>query len=103
MYISYFVILTGLHSFICILYRYGVSDDECAGYIGIVSLKGTEAGEKCAIMNQFPCGETRKMSKYRNFDGSCNNVKRPSLGRAMTGFKRLLHPKYGDGIEQVIN
>lgn len=40
-------------------------------------------------------------SKYRTFDGSCNNPVRSSWGQALTGYKRLLHPRYADGIEEV--
>lgn len=37
-------------------------------------------------------------SKYRTYDGSCNNVKNPRWGTAMTQFRRILNPDYCDGI-----
>ncbi|KAL0271440.1 UNVERIFIED_CONTAM: hypothetical protein PYX00_008536 [Menopon gallinae] len=39
-----------------------------------------------------------KFLKYRTFDGTCNNLKNPSLGAANTVFTRLVPPKYSDGI-----
>ncbi|XP_064596395.1 chorion peroxidase-like [Liolophura sinensis] len=37
-------------------------------------------------------------SKYRTFDGSCNNLVNPILGRANTPFERFLPSQYEDGI-----
>ncbi|KAK9874568.1 hypothetical protein WA026_005401 [Henosepilachna vigintioctopunctata] len=37
-------------------------------------------------------------SKYRSYDGSCNNLQNPVLGTPQTRYARLLPPKYGDGI-----
>ncbi|XP_073523938.1 myeloperoxidase-like [Phyllobates terribilis] len=37
-------------------------------------------------------------SPYRSITGECNNRKKPILGAANTGFKRLLKPEYEDGI-----
>ncbi len=38
--------------------------------------------------------------KYRTIDGSCNNrdTKLKNLGRAVSGYRRLLKPAYDDGI-----
>ena len=36
-------------------------------------------------------------SKYRTFDGSCNNVQHQHWGQANTAFQRLLPPDYEDG------
>lgn len=34
---------------------------------------------------------------YRTFDGSCNNLQVPLIGRSNTPYKRYLLPKYQDG------
>ncbi|CAG9818166.1 unnamed protein product [Phaedon cochleariae] len=37
-------------------------------------------------------------SKYRSYDGSCNNLRNPVLGTPNTRYARLLPANYGDGI-----
>ncbi|CAH1962657.1 unnamed protein product [Acanthoscelides obtectus] len=37
-------------------------------------------------------------SRYRSFDGSCNNLRNPVWGTPNTRYGRLLPPNYGDGI-----
>lgn len=39
-------------------------------------------------------------SKYRQIDGSCNNLANGMLGRGNTPFKRLIKPAYDDKIEE---
>ncbi|XP_071090170.1 salivary peroxidase/catechol oxidase-like [Haliotis cracherodii] len=36
-------------------------------------------------------------ARYRTFDGSCNNLRRPQWGMAGFAFDRLLHAQYDDG------
>ncbi|XP_030749418.1 peroxidase isoform X2 [Sitophilus oryzae] len=37
-------------------------------------------------------------SRYRSYDGSCNNLQNPGLGTPQTRYNRLLPAKYGDGV-----
>ncbi|XP_026731939.1 peroxidase-like isoform X1 [Trichoplusia ni] len=80
--------------------RYGLANDECASFISTLNLRESEYGPECAALERFTCHTNKMSSKYRTFDGSCNNPVRSSWGQALTGYKRLLHPKYADGIEE---
>lgn len=80
--------------------RYGLANDECASYISTLNLRESMYGGECAGLERFTCRTQMMSSRYRSFDGSCNNPVRSSWGQALTGYKRLLHPRYADGIEQ---
>ncbi|CAG9579728.1 unnamed protein product [Danaus chrysippus] len=80
--------------------RYGLPKDECASYISTLNLRESEFGGECAQLERFTCRSNKMSSRYRTFDGSCNNPVRSSWGQALTGYKRLLHPRYQDGIEE---
>lgn len=41
--------------------------------------------------------------KYRSFDGTCNNLRQPSWGSALTPLERLAPPEYDDGKKNVSN
>jgi peroxidase len=53
-----------------------------------------EVREVCETFNYKKCPRT----KYRSFDGSCNNLRNPYLGAAMTRTGRLVVPDYHDGV-----
>lgn len=78
--------------------KYGLRSDECASFISTLNLADNEFGQECAVLERFSCRTSQ--SRYRTFDGSCNNPVRSSWGQALTGYKRLLHPRYADGIEE---
>ncbi|XP_039750758.1 peroxidase-like [Pararge aegeria] len=80
--------------------RYGLANDECASFISTLNLRETEYGSECAQLERFTCRTNKMSSRYRTFDGSCNNPVKSSWGQALTGYKRLLHPRYSDGIEE---
>ena len=41
-----------------------------------------------------PCTDLCRHSKYRSYDGQCNNLERPMEGVSQSAFKRLLSPVY---------
>ncbi|KAL6265623.1 hypothetical protein P5V15_002417 [Pogonomyrmex californicus] len=54
------------------------------------------------VHQQIKCGDsfpqTCQNSRYRSYDGSCNNLQNPTWGLANTRYGRLLRPRYSDGI-----
>lgn len=53
------------------------------------------------IHGQIKCGDTFpracQQSRYRSYDGSCNNLQNPTWGLANTRYGRLVYPRYSDG------
>eukprot|EP00095_Tigriopus_kingsejongensis_P000560 maker-scaffold776_size99073-snap-gene-0.17 protein:Tk00560 transcript:maker-scaffold776_size99073-snap-gene-0.17-mRNA-1 annotation:"hypothetical protein DAPPUDRAFT_312923" len=45
-----------------------------------------------------PAPECDQNMKYRSFDGTCNNLKEPNYGRAVTPFQRILLPVYSGSL-----
>lgn len=43
------------------------------------------------------CSDMCFHSKYRTFDGTCNNLQHPLWGSSYTAFRRLLKPVYENG------
>jgi hypothetical protein len=54
----------------------------------------------CPINTDISCNQKRK---YQSFDGSCNNLKKPWLGKSGTPFKRYLAPEYSDKVNRPRN
>ncbi|XP_071641804.1 peroxidase isoform X1 [Temnothorax longispinosus] len=54
------------------------------------------------VHQQIKCGDTFpkvcQQSRYRSYDGSCNNLRNPTWGLANTRYGRLVRPRYSDGI-----
>ncbi|XP_053983301.1 peroxidase-like isoform X1 [Hylaeus volcanicus] len=54
------------------------------------------------IHQEIRCGDTFprrcEKSRYRTYDGSCNNLRNPTWGMANTRYARLLPANYADGI-----
>ena len=48
----------------------------------------------CPFNSNINCDAS---TKYRSFDGTCNNLDHPLYGSANTPYKRFLAPKYDDG------
>lgn len=70
-------------------------------YVGIVFRSfGPSAPPPTIDPATLTCGQPPNFcpkSRYRSFDGSCNNLNNPGLGIPQTPYGRLLPPKYGDG------
>ncbi|GIY61758.1 chorion peroxidase [Caerostris darwini] len=56
-------------------------------------LEGNEV-QSCQNQFNFTC---QRNSRYRTFDGTCNNLRHPSWGMASSCFERLVDPDYADG------
>lgn len=63
------------------------------------ALPSVPDAETCPYPESVACdGDVLRL---RTFDGLCNNLKRPIIGRMMTPFQRLLPSRYSDGIDEV--
>lgn len=60
-------------------------------------IKLKAAPQFCPFQSTFDCDEN---SKYRQVDGSCNNLKNPLLGKSSTPFKRYLPTNYEDKLNE---
>jgi hypothetical protein len=49
----------------------------------------------CPIKTNINCNNKLK---YQSFDGSCNNLEKPWLGKSKTPYKRYLAPEYSDKV-----
>jgi len=78
-------------------FRYNNSAIQCAKQLTKIKLDGTSLGGMCLseYYNKTAC--IGKNFMYRSADGSCNNLKRSSLGKSTTAYKRLLSPIYLNG------
>ncbi|XP_022181950.1 peroxidase-like isoform X2 [Myzus persicae] len=80
---------------------YNTSAIQCAKELTKVKLERTSLDKICLseYYNKTAC--IGKNLMYRSADGSCNNLKRSSLGKSTTAYKRLLPPVYLDGVNTV--
>jgi len=59
---------------------------------GVNSKTSSSLRRKCPFTQQPQCN---KNNKFREIDGSCNNLKNPLHGRQSTPFNRISSPEYG--------
>lgn len=52
--------------------------------------------QRCGLSEPGPTGCDTN-SPFRTFNGVCNNLRRPNLGRSLTPFARLLPANYENG------
>jgi hypothetical protein len=57
--------------------------------------------DSCPFMKSSLFSNCNFTSKYRTFDGSCNNIDRPWTGMAGTPFKRYMPSSYADGVSSL--
>lgn len=71
------------------------------------------SAEQLAIISQLSgCAQSQRVEpcdrqlcfhmRYRSIDGSCNNLKYPKWGSALSPFYRLLPPMYENGVNQPV-
>lgn len=48
------------------------------------------------------CSDMCYHSKYRTYDGSCNNFANPTWGTSLSGFRRILFPIYENGFSEPV-
>lgn len=56
------------------------------------------SGSACPLKSNLTCDPN---AKYRNFDGSCNNLENPILGQSNRQFKRFLDSEYDNGYDSI--
>ncbi len=61
---------------------------------GVLRMRVDKIATKCP---ELPDCDKIKAQEFRTFDGSCNNLKLPIMGKANTPFRRLLDNAYADG------
>ncbi|CAL4122234.1 unnamed protein product, partial [Meganyctiphanes norvegica] len=59
-----------------------------------IGVRNTNLSNMCPVQPKCP----NPNAKYRTADGSCNNIRNPHWGMSETPLRRLLPPKYEDGI-----
>lgn len=72
--------------------EFKLSPDQGTFALPKFSLLSTVLAESCPKFGRCP------NSKYRSYDGSCNNLQNPDWGAAGTALQRILPPKYTDGV-----
>ena len=61
----------------------------------LVGFSSTKLENQCEEYDKIKCNPGYK---YRDEDGSCNNLRRPIYGRGFTPFQRLFEAEYGDTV-----
>ncbi|KAL3277115.1 hypothetical protein HHI36_012472 [Cryptolaemus montrouzieri] len=76
-----------------------INHEDCSNTLKYFKLWNTPLSKICKKLNQ-KCTREEIHSKYRSFDGSCNNVDDEDKGKSFTVYGRLLNPNYIDGIRE---
>lgn len=65
---------------------------------GGLTLKSFKSPNSEQLSGICPVEPVCPIVKYRTIDGSCNNLRRPKMGQALTPLSRVLPPAYADGM-----
>ncbi|CAG9818035.1 unnamed protein product, partial [Phaedon cochleariae] len=87
-----------LANMFCMSYK--LNYDDCLAAINKFSLKDSSLKSVCDHLEK-KCSPEEYQNMYRSAEGSCNNIKKSSLGESFTGYTRLLAPDYSDNINTV--
>lgn len=79
-------------NFYFLFFRFNLSPDQGKFALPTFSVLNTVIADICPRPSNCP-GPT----KYREADGSCNNLQHEQWGRSGVALQRILPPKYGDG------
>lgn len=77
--------------------RLNLTPDEVIFGLSQMDLSQSSAGslvQQCFDLFRTQCEDSR----FRTFDGSCNNLRNPSWGKTFICFRRILPPQYADGV-----
>uniref|UniRef100_A0A0A9Z8J0 Chorion peroxidase n=1 Tax=Lygus hesperus TaxID=30085 RepID=A0A0A9Z8J0_LYGHE len=82
----------GIAASTALVKEFNLTPDQGTFALPRFSLLNTILADSCPRRGQcFP-------SKYRSYDGSCNNLRNPEWGAVGTALQRILPPKYADGV-----
>ncbi|KAI1290125.1 Chorion peroxidase [Halotydeus destructor] len=87
--------LINLETSIRIARQFRLNPQQARDGLSKFSLRNTALFEHC--IKEPKCYP----SKYRTYDGSCNNLEKPLWGRSHTAMTRLLPPAYADGLNEL--
>ncbi|XP_068081797.1 peroxidase isoform X2 [Anabrus simplex] len=78
--------------------RFRLSREEISSLLPKIDTTNTRISSFCPrfLEHTQPCTVTR----YRRYDGTCNNLQHPTWGAAKVAFRRLLPPNYADGVSE---
>lgn len=86
--------LTGVEATLRLVRTFQLSSVQRSEGLPRLSLVNTIIRDTCPKSSRCP------PTKYRTFDGSCNNLAHPDWGKAFHTYSRLLPPRYSDGINE---
>ncbi|KAG8178618.1 hypothetical protein JTE90_014209 [Oedothorax gibbosus] len=79
-----------------LIHSFDLSSDQVRSSVGGIEPR-SRGRDLCSRSFNATCDPD---SKYRTYDGSCNNLRNPLWGAAPSCYLRLVDPDYGDGISE---